>query len=359
MSRASRTSERGMALALAIFALVVVGALVATAFVAGHLEQRTGRSTLYAAQAADAAEAGAAQTLAEWDVLGLNSVGVGASVTMPRVTIGGRSAYTPTVSRLNDQLFLIRSLGTRTDANGGTLARRTVGMVARLASLGTGPEAALTVVAPVVTSSAASIHGSDLPVGGATLAGCAPGPDRPAIRTVDASSTALAVLGDVSFDKLRKHASIVLPDTSLASALHPILEQSSRSCDGTDRSNWGEPRRGGTGLEACSRYFPIIYARGPRLGIAAGGRGQGILLVDGDLDVSAPFEFSGLIVVRGRLALSGGQTRITGAIIAAGIERPHAVDEATIQYSSCALRSALSGAAFAEPLGQRSWLQVY
>ena len=60
MSHTRRGSERGMALALAIFALVVVGALVAGAFLAGHLEQRTGRGTLYSAQAADAAEAGAA-----------------------------------------------------------------------------------------------------------------------------------------------------------------------------------------------------------------------------------------------------------------------------------------------------------
>ena len=41
--------ERGMALAVAIFALVVVGALVAGAFFAGNLEQRTGRNAVYAA----------------------------------------------------------------------------------------------------------------------------------------------------------------------------------------------------------------------------------------------------------------------------------------------------------------------
>ena len=37
--------ERGMALAVAIFALVVIGALVAGAFFAGYQEQRTGRSS--------------------------------------------------------------------------------------------------------------------------------------------------------------------------------------------------------------------------------------------------------------------------------------------------------------------------
>ena len=57
------TDRRGMALAVAIFALVVVGALVAGAFFAGHLEQRTGRNTVYAAQATDAAEAGLANVV--------------------------------------------------------------------------------------------------------------------------------------------------------------------------------------------------------------------------------------------------------------------------------------------------------
>ena len=52
------TDERGMALAVAIFALVVIGALVAGAFYASTLEQRTGRNSMYAAEAAQAAETG-------------------------------------------------------------------------------------------------------------------------------------------------------------------------------------------------------------------------------------------------------------------------------------------------------------
>ena len=52
--RARRVSdERGIALAVAIFALVVIGALVAGTFYAGRLEQQTGRNTFTAAQAAE------------------------------------------------------------------------------------------------------------------------------------------------------------------------------------------------------------------------------------------------------------------------------------------------------------------
>lgn len=355
-----RAGERGMALALAIFALVVVGALVAAAFVAGHLEQRTGRGTLYAAQAADAAEAGAAQTIADWGALGLNSLAPGTTVALPQVTVAGRSAFTPAVTRLNDQLFLVQSLGSRGNAGGGTLARRTVAIVARLASLGGGPEAALTVAAPVDVGGQASIIGSDSPASREGVLDCAPGPERPAIRASDASSTAFAMFGDVSFDKLEAHASIVLPDTTLDFAPHPTLAAAGRLCDGSDPSNWGEPRWAEASVAPCRRYFPIVYARGPRLTIAAGGRGQGILLVAGDLDISGDFDFTGLIVARGSIRISGGRTRITGGVMAAGAAGRNAVEGATtIRYSSCALKEALSAAAFAEPLGQRSWVQVY
>ncbi len=344
-----------MALAIAIFALVVVGALVAAAFVAGHVEQRTGRSTLYAAQAADAAEAGAAQTLAGWDGPTLNVLAPGTGATLSRVALPGRSAYQASVLRLNDQIFLVQSLGTRANANGGTLARRTVAIVARLASLGTGPEAALTAARPVeVAGSQATISGNDE---------CAPGQERPATRMVAASSALFSMFGSVTFDRLAAHADIVLADTTLSSALRPSLLADERRCDTADPSNWGEPRRSeATSLAACRNYFPVVHVTGPGLRIVAGGRGQGVLLVDGDLDITGDFEFTGLIVVRGGVRISGGRTRITGAVMAAGASsdtRNSVAGAATIRYSSCALTEALAGAAFAEPLGQRSWVQVY
>ncbi len=351
-----------MALALAIFALVVVGALVAGAFLAGHLEQRTGRSTLYAAQAADAAEAGAAETLASWDAFSLNSLAPGSTAAFPPVVLGGRSAYRPTVSRLNDQIFLVQSLGTRANASGGTLARRTVGIVARLASLGSGPEAALTVGKPVeIGGSQVVISGND---SAATREGaeCAPGDSRPAMRVAPSTSTLYAMFGDVGFDRLAAHADIILPDTTLTSTLQPVLS-TKRRCDTSDPSNWGEPRRStATAVAPCTRYFPIVHARGARLTIAAGGRGQGILLVEGNLDIPGDFDFSGLIVVKGGVRVSAARTRITGALMAANAaseSRSRLAGGTTIQFSSCALREALGGAAFAEPMGQRSWVQVY
>jgi hypothetical protein len=350
-----------MALALAIFALVVVGALVAVAFLAGHLEQRTGRSSLYAEQAADAAEAGVAVTIAEWDAATLNTLAPGGVAALPRAILAGKVSYQATVTRLNDQLFLVKSLGTRNNASGGLLSRRSVAMVARLASLGEGPEAALTTGRPV------EIAGSQVAVSGNDSASveadeCTPGSSRPAVRTIPPTSAAFAMFGDVTFERLAAHASLVLPDTTLTSPLRPSVSGDGH-CDIGDAANWGEPRRSSdTSLDACRRYYPIVYARGSRLGIAGGGRGQGVLLVSGDLDVTSDFEWSGLVVVKGGVRISGARTRITGALLAANgpdDSRTRLSGEATVQYSSCALRKALQGAAFVEPLGQRSWVQAY
>ena len=60
-------NERGVALAMAIFALVIIGILVAGSFFAGRLEQQSGQNTLFAAQAAEAAEAGLSDALGTYN----------------------------------------------------------------------------------------------------------------------------------------------------------------------------------------------------------------------------------------------------------------------------------------------------
>ena len=60
-------NERGIALVLAIFATVVIGALVAGAFFVGRVEQLTGSNTVWATQASGAAESGLSDALATID----------------------------------------------------------------------------------------------------------------------------------------------------------------------------------------------------------------------------------------------------------------------------------------------------
>src|SRR5260370_19477584 len=65
--------ERGMALAVAIFALVVVGALIAGAFFAGTQEQRVGENQHRVQTSFGVAEAGAQERVLSWDPTSMNS----------------------------------------------------------------------------------------------------------------------------------------------------------------------------------------------------------------------------------------------------------------------------------------------
>jgi hypothetical protein len=123
-----------MALPLTLLALTVVAALVAVGFGAALLEQRIGRNTLYAAQAAGAAEAGAAAAVVgEWDAHGLGLLAPGGTAVLPAVVLSGGTAYTPTVIRVNGHLFLVRVTALRRDGGGGVLARREVRLLLRAA----------------------------------------------------------------------------------------------------------------------------------------------------------------------------------------------------------------------------------
>src|SRR5258705_8766874 len=64
--------ERGMALAVAIFALLVIGALVAGAFFAGTQEQRVGENQRRVQTSFGVAEAGAQERVLSWDPGTLN-----------------------------------------------------------------------------------------------------------------------------------------------------------------------------------------------------------------------------------------------------------------------------------------------
>ncbi|MBA2457379.1 MAG: hypothetical protein H0V43_00300 [Gemmatimonadales bacterium] len=388
------TDERGMALAVAIFALVVIGALVAGVFFAGHLEQRTGGSSLFAAEATQAAEAGSAVVLADWDQYNLNNMLVGATVVVGTTKMGTRTASSRSVRRLNDELFLITTLGTRTDVAGTVLAQRTVGTLARLSYANAKATAAVTVTKPIkFNGNAFEVIGNDsIPKGwgvdtlGNADPSCNTSGDRAGVRSATTTGAAAAdadnikgnppqvaadptvtsdffnVFGDVTFDELKRSADIVVSATTPQRPEPLLMAAAPYRCNIGDDNNWGEPRRTAGYIKACASYFPIIYASGSQLKLSGGSRGQGLLLVEGDLEIVGGFEFAGLIVAKGGIKINGNGNKVTGALLAQDI----AIDDqnsisgnTTLQFSSCALSKAIKGSAFAEPLANRSWVQLY
>jgi hypothetical protein len=134
----STPNDRGFALPLAIFALVTMGALVASTLLVGRVEQRIGGATIYREQAAAAAEAGLAKAVgidpAQLEALAPYAGVPGQAAAFPISTVPGDSSvrYVDTVFRLNETLFLIQSSGQRLDADGHVLATQTLGLFARL-----------------------------------------------------------------------------------------------------------------------------------------------------------------------------------------------------------------------------------
>jgi hypothetical protein len=128
-----RNDERGIALPLALLVLIVVGALVVGSFFTARLEQQSGRNTLFAAQAREAAEAGLSQALATVDAAMLEAIAIGGPpLSLGAVNLSNGARAGLDVRRLTGALFLVRVQGWRPDAGGMVLATRSLGAVVQL-----------------------------------------------------------------------------------------------------------------------------------------------------------------------------------------------------------------------------------
>ncbi|MEE8251374.1 MAG: hypothetical protein V3R24_06515 [Gemmatimonadales bacterium] len=360
--------ERGVALAAAIFAIVVVGLLVAGSFLIATWERRIGGDTVLFRRATAAAEAGAELTLARWERGAYSGMLVGDS-TAYSGPVGANSGWFRTsVHRLNDELFFVASEGFSADF----AARHTVGVLARVQPVDVEFAAALEVFGPIWIGSSAVISGRDSDPAGWTGCPHSTG-DLPAIRIVDSSHVEIEVCpecarGGISFSNsspdsaLRWHgvdfADLVARASKVVGGgpyveVGPSFEEGGR-CSTADERNWGDPRD----ASPCASYFPVIYApEGTRL---AGGRGQGVLLVQGDLELSGGFEFVGPVFVTGILVLKGAGASIVGGVSAANSDpdRASRLERGTIQYSGCAVWRALTRAAGIMRLLERSWVAM-
>lgn len=375
------SDERGIALAVAVLALVVIGALVAGTFFAGRLEQRGGQNTVYSAQAFQAAEAGASYTIENWEATTFGAGNVGVEVPVGTVSLGGIASFTATSTKLNDALYLIRSRGQAVTPGGTILAQRLVGQLVRTKSPEIEIEAAVTAVGGVRVGGNALVDGNDnVPGFPANWGGVcpAPGDAMAGIRTdgnIQTNGTP-TILGDPPlqpndtevvdsiftrpFDELAALRDIqILVDNPNATA--PATVPLTGRCDRANTLNWGEPWYPAVPLSAavCQNYFPIIYREGNLK--LQGGRGQGILLVRGDLELAGGVEFFGIVLVDGRLRTSGNGNKINGAVMARNVD----LDEnflggtPTVNYSACAIDRALNSNAIVIPLAERGWAQLH
>lgn len=366
-------NRRGIALPMAIFALVIVGVLVAAAFFVGRQEQLVGRNTIRLQQAFAAAEAGAQAQAAAWDPTALNRLPAGDTVPFAGM-LPGSGWYRGTVRRLNTLLFLIQSEGFSPDST----ARQRVGLLVRLRPIELAVRGAVETATPTDLGGAAVVDGADhLPFG---WTACPPaGAARPGLRVtttglVTASggcaglgcvsgspplqadtavtTVALGQVAGIPFDSLRAWASKVIPAGSRR--IEPLV--TAGQCVTSDPNNWGSPLQPSS---PCGGYFPVVWVDGD-LSIN-GMQGQGVLLVNGDLDVQGSFEFFGPVLVRGSVRTQGTGGRIMGGlVIIEGGPTPSEIHgNSSVQYSSCAVERARVQSARVSLLRDRSWVNLY
>ena len=384
MRARSLSDERGIALAVAVFALVVIGALVAGTFFAGRLEQMAGRNTFMAAQAAEAAEAGLNDAVAGQTATGLLNLPInsnlGAGTPLADLPVGNRTTATRTINRLTENVFLVRSIGTRTDAAGGQLASRTIGQLIRLMQPDIAVNAGLTALGNVTITGGAEVTGMD----GVPPSWVDPSVSCPPLGNVtgvryNGGTLTITGAGDVAgapdstldgtlnptdmqddFNKLKALATLIITNPNPPEMAPAYTASVPPRCDTTVQTNWGEPI---LPTDPCFDYFPIIYRNGNLK--LQGGRGQGILLVEGDLEATGGMIFYGPVMVTGTLSTSGnsGQgAKFFGGVIAGNV----ALDDlsklaggALVSYSSCSIHRALQHSATVGTLAERSWVQLY
>jgi hypothetical protein len=378
--------RRGFALPAAIFALVVVALLVTAGFFVSGQERSIGQSTEFAAQATLLAETGMNEVLATWTPGGGGPELGGGPVAQCSGCTGGiaslNGGWQVAISRVGEKIYFIESTGVVNQAGRLSGASRTVGTMARLLTADFESEAALTTRGDVQARGGASISGFDVnPPGGictgdledkagvittpgssVTTRGSSTieGDPRDARQDFDAND--VFRIGELGWDQLVAMADIRLPGGNINNT-GPRFNADDE-CDKEHDLNWGDPE----GLETntdCRSYFPIIHVDGLAQ-IQSGGRGQGLLLVEGDLDLRGDFLFHGIVMVKGKVGVQGAGNRVFGSVLAAnGLEIDPTlstfVGASVVQYSSCAISNVLnnlSGLTALRPVGNRSWVDL-
>jgi hypothetical protein len=377
--------REGFALAVAMVAIVVIGALIAGAFFTSTQEYRLGRNSLMDQRAYAAAEAGVTQPIQGW-LKSLNlSMANGATNNPDTLQIGGGGFAIRRVTRLDDYTFWVVSDGYAGGTTGSLASHHRVNAIYRLAYPKFNILGALTVRGKVEVQGSSKVDGTDEIPGQWTTSGICPAPSggMPGVAAPDttlvcngncpegkseqqrifgfpaqqqdpaASDTATYYkYGDQNWNTLTANADIKLPGGNYKT----LPSVSGSNCNYGDTMNWGDPSR----ATACADYFPIIYINGD-LKIQANSRGQGVLLVNGTMEMAGGFEFNGILIVRNDIKSTGNGNKISGSAFAGNTyttDNSSITGNSEIQYSKCAVERAAKGSSTIVRTKQRGFAEM-
>ncbi len=390
-------NERGIALAIAIVALVVVGALIAGALFAATQEQRVSENVRRVMAAFGVAEEGVYDIIRDWDKNGTTYAALypfpaqHSSVVIDTTTSASKTGrYSGTLFKLNDQLYLIdvtaqdnMSLAGR--IRGGGASQR-LGLLTRIRPLQVNTQAAVTSGGADVVVGSASIDGNDhAPTG---WAGCPPLDSAkagirtqsdgnvstsghptlignpPVLKDPTLADSSFTHYGDVTYTDLASSATITVAAQNFSNSIAPAVVGG--VCDHTGNNawlNWGSPS---TPTGPCGGFFPIIHITGNGA-VINGQEGQGLLLVDGSLSIQGGFQFYGVVIIKGSLKTSGGGStpaHFWGTVMVQDTAQftdttNNISGSANLLYSKCAIIKALAKTGVGSMMRSRGWVQLY
>lgn len=379
-------NETGFALATAILALVVVGALVTAGFFAASQEGRIGNSNAQADLAFHVAEQGLQNVLGTVKKRDVRNLDPGQTLDgSGSVAVGGRTVgtYQTTVRPFGGEFFLVESIGTVTEGGRYAGATRRLGVVVRTMALRFPMTAALTSYGGIRLRGNATVSGVDTepvqwadtlcdptvaaesgirtrPETSIQLDGSVEINGDPEIERDETLSTnEFEDFGDIDINQLMAMATITLPGGSYS----PQPVATNGVCDESAVDNWGEVD---TPTHPCFSHFPIVYSQGS-LSIGGQGEGQGILIVEGNLTVAGTFRYYGIVIVTGTFNNNqgSGNAQIYGTLLTknnADVEdNSEYRGTPVLQFSTCSATRAIEendAVARLFPVQNRSWLDL-
>lgn len=379
--RRGARARPGFAMFMALGTLVIIAVLIAGSSFTALQETRLGQNSLVQARAFAAAEYGLNKIQADWDKTPNLQMNNGASFDTS-YTLPGQGVCKVRYTRLNNETFWIVSEG-RAMAGNAVSASRTavkrVGAILRLRIPTIRANGAITTAGDIRVQGSPTVSGLNTTPPG--WSACDAAPDKAGIvaspsATVSiqkedqvvgvpqvlrdplaADSNTYVRYGDETWNALKAQANVII-SAPPARAEPTVLNG---YCNKADQANWGEPWRSPGYIAECVNYFPIIYATSSlELGH---GRGQGILLVEGDIRFNGQFEWYGLIVTRDDIKKGNGSATVYGAIMArnAEIEDDYSdiLGNVSINYSHCSLERAMRGSALVQQAKHRAWAELY
>jgi len=377
-------ARNGVALMMALNALVIIGVLVTGVVFVVTQDYRIAANTASYARAAAATELGLNRVLNEWNLADNARLKSGDTLQRVYATSGGGKA-TVLVTRLPGVFYSIVSEGQAGARGIQASARRRYGTLCRLDTPNIPFMGALTGRGNILVGGSALVSGRDVTPSGwsdcpavsdvagivmsDTTAGlklpgcsidkhCVDGVPKFIQTPAAADTNTYFNYGNSTYQDLAAMANLTLAGGVTLTGIGPVVVGG--QCAKSVTVNWGEPNRASP-AGVCESYFPIIHVLGSVL-IASNGRGQGILLVDGDLNVTGGFTFKGIIIVRGTLNSYGTGAKLTGGVLAADVSidaQSDVLGNSTIQYSSCVVQTVLRASAFPKAVKQRGWVDLY